>query len=81
MEQKKRVKWWHRVVAFLVGYVAGGIAYVAIPDLLAILFTAMGNFPLSLEAVRSIGAFVGICIWILVYRYCIRNWWKEPATA
>ena len=82
MEQKKPVKWWHRVVAFLVGYVAAGITFEALLILFAPLLSGRhGGLSLSPDVVNGIVAIPAIAVWALVYVYCMRNWWKPPASA
>jgi hypothetical protein len=78
MEQKSRIKVWHRVVAFLVGYVAAGLAYEVLPIALAYPAGALrgmtGSDVFSLDVLTGIATVAAIVVCILVYRSCIRNW-------
>ena len=81
MNQKRPIKVWHRVVAFLVGYVAAGITFAFLPMVLAYPFGRLTAGTLSpregISLLQALAAFAAIGAWIFVYRYCIRNWWKE----
>jgi hypothetical protein len=85
MEQRTPVKFWHKVVAFLVGYVAAGVVYVALEQLLgltyALAFGMTGLSSLSFTDVRNFirvaSGLIAIYVWVKVYRYCVANWWKK----
>jgi len=80
MEQISRSKWWHHVVALLLGYVAAGIVYSFMPILLAyptgMLHAATQSSFFSLELLQGVATLAGIAVWIFVYLSCIRNWRK-----
>jgi hypothetical protein len=80
MEQKTRNKWWHHVVALLLGYVAAGITYTFIPIVLAyptgMLRGATQSPFFSIEMLDGLAMFAGIIVWIFVYVSCIRSWRK-----
>jgi hypothetical protein len=87
MEQSAPTKFWHKVVAFLIGYVAAGVAYVILEQLVgltyALAFGMTGLSPFSFADARNfirVAAGLGaIYAWVKVYRYCVENWWKNKS--
>jgi hypothetical protein len=81
VEKSPHNKWWHHVVALLLGYVAAGITYEVVQIVLAyptgMRSAATGSTVFSLDIIRAVAALVGIGVWVLVYRRCIQNWGKE----
>ena len=84
MEQTAHVKFWHKVVAFIVGYVAAGMAYVVLEQFLAFgyvfLSSKSGSSAFSAADARSFIRFaagvLAIYVWVKTYKYCTMNWWK-----
>jgi hypothetical protein len=85
LEQRAPTKFWHKVVAFLIGYVAAGIVYVILEQLLGLTYVlAFGMTGLSSLSftdvrnfIRAAAGLVAIYVWVKVYRYCVANWWQE----
>jgi len=79
MEQTGHVKWWHRVLAFLLGYVTAGISYELFKILLAYpagrLCATTGDF-CSFPLLQGIAAVLALATWIIVYVNCVRSWSK-----
>jgi hypothetical protein len=81
MDQKSPIKFWHRVGALLLGYLAAALTYELLQIVLAYpigaLSGATGSPHFSLEIIRGVAALAAIVIWIIVYLTCIRIWSKE----
>ncbi len=86
MEQKAPIEVWHRVVAFLMGYLAAGLVFILVRELLSLgivmaIYASGTHVPFSATHVRDfsnvIAALVGVFYWVKAYKYCIANWWKE----
>jgi hypothetical protein len=80
MEQKRNIKIWHRVVAFLLGYLAAGFTFELLPILLAYPTGALrgitGSPVFSIELLRAVALIAAIAVWIIVYSACVRSWGK-----
>jgi hypothetical protein len=78
VEKKSGNKWWHYVVALLLGYVAAGITYELAQIVLAypagMFSAATGSAVFSLDVLRAVAGLVAIGVWVLVYRRFVRNW-------